>query len=223
MLTVAFWVSASVFVGVVAAVRSFGQPAPMVRFVVLSTNAACGVAGLPAGRGHAIDRDAVVRAVSPLLSTPVRAALTIQHPSLPGYNSAIHGYEYDPAKAKELLTQSGWSAPITILVGPARNKFEQTFDGAVAESLRKTLGVAVNFQSVSNFETLVRAARSGTASIYEFSWRSDSQDFGYPSIAVGIVHDVVSGPDARALAEKDSEAAERSLLEKALIVPIIHY
>lgn len=108
--------------------------------------------------------------------------------------------------------QSGWSAPITILVGPRRDKLEQAFDGSVADSLRRTLGVAANFQSVSNFEALVRAARSGTAAIYEFSWVSDPQDFGYPSFALGVAHEVVSDLDARALATKqDSDTAERSL------------
>lgn len=204
---------------------SLAQTVPTLRFIGFSPGTPP-ADSLPFRRAfaYAVDRDAVVKAVVPLLNATPRPALSIQHPSLPGHNPALRAYEYDPAKAKEMLAQSGWTSAITILVGPSTTRFLQTYHGAVADGLRTALGIPVNVQPVANFQALTRAAYSGAAAIYMFAWASDARDFGYPSFALGIAHDVVSDPEAHALAEKrDAAAAERLLLEKVLIVPVIYY
>jgi ABC-type transport system substrate-binding protein len=52
---------------------------------------------------YAIDKDKVVR----LLHSTVLPAKGILPPTMPGFNSKLNGYGYDPAKARQLLTESG--------------------------------------------------------------------------------------------------------------------
>lgn len=53
---------------------------------------------------HAINRDAIVKSKYPEGST---VAINFHPPSLDGYNDAVTKYDYNPAKAKELLTKAG--------------------------------------------------------------------------------------------------------------------
>lgn len=176
---------------------------------------------------YAIDREAVVKAVSPHTQALFRPALTIQHPQLPGFNPSARGYSFDPARAKELYTQSGWVARITILVGPApaTSKFLEALHGAVADSIRNTLGNPVAVQRVANFDALVRAARSQIAPIWMYGWLSDREDFAYPSFALALAHGYFErDADVKNLVEKgDAQAVEQALLDKALIIPIIYH
>lgn len=171
----------------------------------------------------AIDRDTIVSAASPYYRGALFPAVGIQHPRLTGYNPDVHGYPYDPERAREFYKQSGWTAPITILVGPTRDDvFANVFRKAIVASLNKVLDVTVEIQHVANFDVLVRAERAGTAAVYMEAWRSGPSDFGYPSFALGIAHDFVFGEDLAfktLLERRDVRGVEQLLLDKALIVP----
>ena len=173
---------------------------------------------------YAVDRGAVAKAVAPHLKQTPYPAVGIQHPGLPGYNPGVRGYSYDPLKAKELYGKSGWTAPITLFVGPPTNKLIETFQETVLESIRKSLGGPVLIGRVVNFEALVRMAKSGQAAVYMFAWRSDPQDFGYPSFALGLAHDIRSEPEIKSpLERRDVDAVEQLMLDRVLIVPVIYY
>ncbi len=172
---------------------------------------------------HAIDRESIVKAIAQYaaIASPAHA---IQHPRLPGYNPAMRGYPYDPAKARELYAQSGWTGPITIMIPGGGDKFREVLNNAVADSLRKALGATVTMQATS-FNVLVDAVKAGRVAIYMLVTASDPVDFGYPSIALGLARETnVPDPEVKGLVEKgDAMGVERMLLDKALIVPIIHY
>ncbi|MDR7543402.1 MAG: ABC transporter substrate-binding protein [Armatimonadota bacterium] len=173
---------------------------------------------------HAIDRDTIVRATM-AVSAMASPALSIQHPRVAGHNPAARVYPYDQARARERYTRSGWTATISIMVPSPTNRFWELFNNAVADGLRNTLGASVTLQVVTPFRALVDAVRAGQAALYMFGWASVPRDYGYPSFALGLAHDNdIADPEIRALVEKrDAAALEQLLLERALIVPIIHY
>jgi len=55
---------------------------------------------------YAVNRDEMLRALYRGLGTPVQSPI---HPSLWQYDKQLKGYTYDPAKAKQLLTEAGWT------------------------------------------------------------------------------------------------------------------
>ena len=173
---------------------------------------------------YSLDREVVAKAVAAHAVQPPHPAVGIQHPGLPGYNPGVRGYSYDPVKAKELYGSSGWTAPITIFVGPATSKFLEALHETVLGSIRKTLGAPVLVGRVANFGALVEMTKTGLAAVYIFGWRSDPKDFGYPSFALGLANDRPFDPNVKALLEKrDVNALEQLMLDKALIIPVIYY
>ena len=75
-----------------------------------------------------------------------------------------------------------------------------------------------------NFRILVNASKTGQVAIYLYGCISNPQDYGFPSFALGLAHDLIPDPTVRALVEKgDADAVEQMLLDKALIVPLIYY
>jgi hypothetical protein len=58
-----------------------------------------------------------------------------------------------------------------------------------------------------------------------YGWRSDRQDFAYPSFALALAQGYfMSDPEIESLVNRrDAAAVEQLLLDKALIVPIVYY
>jgi hypothetical protein len=127
------------------------------------------------------------------------------------------------AKARALYERAGRPRKITILVAPGREGIAGAFDKAVTESLRR-LGAEVLLQPIASFETLVREVKAGRVAIYSMGWRSDREDYGFPSFALGLAHELFPyDQEVKALVEKrDARAVEQLLLDKALIVPIAY-
>ncbi|OLD62097.1 MAG: hypothetical protein AUI83_00100 [Armatimonadetes bacterium 13_1_40CM_3_65_7] len=214
-------------VGLIATPQTEAQIIPAIWFIGL--NPTLPPADLPDFRlalAYAIDREAVTRAAAANTKsgTPMPAG-NIQHPNLPGYNPAVRGHSYDPAKAKALYIQSGWTSPINILTGSSTGSWVIAVDDAVTGSIRSSLGAKVSLARVANFATLVSATKSGKVPIWMYGWGSDPQDFGYPSFALGLAEGhFMSDPDIRALVEKGAaQAVEQMLLDRALLIPIIFY
>jgi ABC-type transport system substrate-binding protein len=172
---------------------------------------------------HGIDREAIAKAVVPYLPN-ARPAFNFQHPALRGYDPSMPGLSYDPGKAKALFAQCGFAGAFRILVGPSTAGFIEVYNDAVADSLRRTVGVQVEWNRVANFYVLVQAARAGNAPIWMFAWGAAPSDPGYPSIAMGLVSELISDPEVRALAQRgDARAVEEAILGKALVIPTIYY
>ncbi|MFE3857285.1 ABC transporter substrate-binding protein [Streptomyces griseorubiginosus] len=98
---------------------------------------------------YAVDRVAITKAVYGDYGTPV------EQPAMPGYDGysakAAKMYDYDPAKAKQLLAAAGYSGGLTIPVNygsfdPSTSKLVQ----AVQDQLAK-VGVHLKLTAATNF------------------------------------------------------------------------
>lgn len=176
---------------------------------------------------YAIDRDAVAKATQVASKEPYYPAPTIEHPRLPGFNQDAPGYSYDPVKAKMLYTQSGWTGPITITTPPTgARSVGAAILAAVGDSIRRTLDAELVHQEAASMDRLLVSARRGQVSAIMSGWGSNRRDYGYPSFALGLADDLDFSrrdPDLTMLLQRgDSKSVEQVLLEKALIIPIVH-
>jgi ABC-type oligopeptide transport system substrate-binding subunit/class 3 adenylate cyclase len=101
---------------------------------------------------HAIDREALARILSPYTSTVARGGLV--PPALHGHTPDI-ALRYDPARARQLLDESGVRPPIRLL--DVRERRFGSLTQVVAECWRATLGLDVELLEVSVAD--VRAGR----------------------------------------------------------------
>ena len=121
---------------------------------------------------------------------------------------------YDPAKAKELFAQSGWTRPISILTTSSTNNWVLAIEKALVESLRANTGATVSFAKVASFAVLRSSARAGTVPIWLYGWTS-----GSASMPLGLARAYyMSDPEVRALVERGARsgtgtAAARSGLD----------
>jgi len=173
---------------------------------------------------QAVDRDAVAAAAAPQLPQRPFAAVSIQHPAVPGYVPGAPVYAYDPARAKELYGQCGYGGTLRISIWTTTAGAMQVSIDAVAESLRRNLGAPVEFNRVTSLDLLLFAARTGSVPMWIVDWVSSPANAGYPSFALGIGGTLVTDPDVRTLVAKgDVRGAEALMLQRALVVPIIYY
>jgi ABC-type transport system substrate-binding protein len=170
---------------------------------------------------HGIDRTAVARAAAPHAVLPgTQPAGTIEHPSLPGHISAVRPQTYDPARARELFAQSGWTRPISILTTNSTNNWVLSVERALVDSLQASTGATVTFAKVASFAVLTSSARAGTVPIWLYGWESRSS-----SMPLGLARAYfMSDPEVRALVERGAAMElEQLLLDRALIIPIVFY
>src|SRR3990170_2882572 len=169
-------------------------------------------------------REGVAKAVAPHLPRPPQPAKGIQHPALPGFNASVQGYSYEPARAKQLFAECGFTGTIRLLVGGGVARSVTAHDDAVAASLRSTLSARVELERVASYEMLLFTAGTGTVPAWVVAWVSDQRNFGYPSFALGIARALVGDPEVRALVERgDALRAEEVMLRKALVIPIVYH
>lgn len=109
-----------------------------------------------------------------LLAGKGKAATQGTTPSVFGYNKAVIGYPYDPAKAKELLTAAGYgngltlAADITVGSFPSDNLIYQ----AVKADLAK-VGVILNYTTITFSQWLPQYnANSWKGDAFGLSWNS---------------------------------------------------
>lgn len=172
---------------------------------------------------HALDREAIGKATAPHLRLPPFPATRLQHPLLPAYDPVgPAGYKYDPARAKELYAQCGFSGSIPILVRRS-GEFQRKEAEAVAESLRNTLGAQITWNEVSNFSALVQAAKNGNAPVWIFGIEAGPEDTS-PGFPMFIGKELTTDLEVKAMVERgDARGVEEMILQKTLIVPIIYY
>ena len=125
---------------------------------------------------HAIDKQAIVDA---FFEGRAEVAKNPMPPVISGYNDDIAGYDYDPAKAKELLAKAGladgfdmelWAMPVPRPYMPDGQK--------VAEVIQKNLSeVGINAEIVSfEWATYLEKARNGEADAFMLGWTGDNGD-----------------------------------------------
>lgn len=111
-----------------------------------------------------------------LLYDAYRVADGFLPPEMPGYSEAIHSYDYNPTKAKELLKSSKYGAnlPRVILTYSGTGAAPGDLLVAIQKQWSDNLGVDVQLEAVDS-SAFLREQRKG-----EFQMQSDGWSADYP-------------------------------------------
>lgn len=125
---------------------------------------------------YAIDKDRIIKYVlRGQASGP--AVFGLVPPAMPGYASnEIHGYSYDPAKARQLLAEAGYpegkgfpDVTLQLNAGGGRNvSIAETIQGM----LKENLNISINLTQVE-FAQHLDAIDAGRAAFYRLGWIAD--------------------------------------------------
>jgi oligopeptide transport system substrate-binding protein len=100
-------------------------------------------------------------------------------PGMPGYTPQIHGYDYDPAKAMDLLAQAGHPAgkdlaPMTLSSSAKGVDSHQEF--RALQRYLTFIGIEVNRKQFENWPSFRQALLRGESELFRFSWYADYPD-----------------------------------------------
>ncbi|MEU9075705.1 ABC transporter substrate-binding protein [Kitasatospora sp. NPDC004745] len=143
----------------------------------ISTNPAFKSADLRKAISMAIDRDAICKTI--FSGTRVPASDFIS-PIIPGYRQGALGdaAKYNPAKAKELYTQSGGLPGNKLEIGYNADGGHKEWIEAVGNQLKNNLGIEVTFKPFEKFGKILDAlGKKEYSGAFRMAWQMD-----YPSI-----------------------------------------
>jgi peptide/nickel transport system substrate-binding protein len=119
----------------------------------------------------AVDKEAIANG---LLAGRGKAATQGVTPSVLGYNKAVEGYPYNPAKAKELLAAAGYEKGLTINADITVGSFPS--DNLIYQSVKSDLakvGVTLNYTTITFAQWLPQYnANSWKGEAFGLSWNS---------------------------------------------------
>jgi len=188
---------------------------------------------------HAIDKKAIVQAIAPETGQPAKEYLP---PLMWGYNDAIVDYEYNPAKAKELLAKAGYPEGFEVYLWylPVRRSYfpEAKLIAEIMQSQLKEIGLNVHLVTY-DWGTYLYKIRHDEADLWMLGWMSD---FGDPDNNLftffgGTTDSWAKGPPDKELydllikAKSEPDIAKRTEMYKqanqrihdiALGVPVMH-
>ncbi len=124
---------------------------------------------------YAIDRNKIVQFV--LHGRGIPAHNGVVPPGISGHSDAVEGYEYDPAKAAELLAEAGYPGgkglpTMTLRLGQSGHTID------VAEAVQqqwKEIGVQVELQQM-DFPSMLKMVRNSELPLWRTSWIGDYPD-----------------------------------------------
>jgi len=91
-------------------------------------------------------------------------------PSMPGHDSSLRGYPFDPAKARELLAETGLSLPLRMTLWLPNDQISRLIGEGIQADLHE-VGVAIELKVVSNAEMMVdRAWHRAHRHMAFFTW-----------------------------------------------------
>src|SRR5665811_618616 len=100
-------------------------------------------------------------------------------PAMLGYNDDIVDYPYDPAKAKELLTEAGYpdGFEVTLYVMPVSRPymFDPPKIGEAIQSYLGAIGIKVEFYQV-DWATYLQDTEAGKHQMCLLGWNGDNGD-----------------------------------------------
>ncbi|WP_327680360.1 peptide ABC transporter substrate-binding protein [Kitasatospora sp. NBC_00458] len=143
----------------------------------IATNPAFQNPGLRKAISMAIDREAITKTI---FSGTRKPADDFISPIIPGYRQGALGEvaTYNPAKAKELFTQSGGLPGNTIEIGYNADGGHKEWIEAVGNQLKKNLGIEVTFKPFEKFGAILTAlGEKKYSGAFRMAWSMD-----YPSI-----------------------------------------
>ena len=124
----------------------------------------------------AIDKQSIVDNI--YMGTAVKATNGMP-PFMLGYNDAIDDYPYDPAKAKQLLTEAGYpdGFEVTLYVMPVSRPymFDPPKIGEAIQSYLAAVGITVKFYQV-DWGTYLQETEEGNHQMCLLGWTGDNGD-----------------------------------------------
>jgi oligopeptide transport system substrate-binding protein len=125
---------------------------------------------------HAIDKDKLIEVV--LLDAVVKAD-GILPPGIPGFNENLQGLEFDPERARQLLTESKYGGleglPDIEIASSGRGASVGPVSEAVMAMWEENLGVKVSTRQ-TEVATFFRDVRDGKFQMFELGWVADYAD-----------------------------------------------
>ena len=188
---------------------------------------------------YAIDKQEIASIV---LGDLVEPADGILPPNFPGYDESVSGYEFDPARARQLLEESSYGddldsiPPITITTAGSFGANVTLDMEVVLQMWERNLGITVEYQQ-TEFATFLKDLRKRRFQMFQIGWIADYPD---PENFLDILfhsessnnHTHYSSPEVDALlmkarVETDETAryelynqAEQQILDDAPWVPL---
>jgi peptide/nickel transport system substrate-binding protein len=148
-------------------------PAPQVMSLAFNVTAGGAVKDVRVRQAlnYAVDKEAIANG---LLAGKGKAATQGVTPVVYGYNKAVTGYQYDPAKAKELLAAAGYASGLTIAADITVGSFPS--DNLIYQSVKADLakvGVTLNYTTITFAQWLPQYnANSWKGEAFGLSWNS---------------------------------------------------
>ena len=123
---------------------------------------------------HAIDKE---KLISVVLKDAVVEADGILPPGMPGYNENLQGLEFDPEKAKQLLSEStyGDDLPAVEIASSGRGASVGPVSEAILGMWKDNLGVDVTVRQTES-ATFFQDLRDGDFQMFEVGWVADYVD-----------------------------------------------
>jgi ABC-type transport system substrate-binding protein len=127
---------------------------------------------------YAIDREEIADIVLGDLVVPAKGILP---PNFPGYNTAIGGYEYDPVKARQLLSESKYGDDpdaLGLIVLTTSGSFGANVGldtQVIQEMWRQNLGIEVDVQQ-TDYAVYLQDLHSRIFQMFEIGWIADYPD-----------------------------------------------
>ncbi len=125
---------------------------------------------------HAVNKLAIIKAFYAGIGAPAKNPMP---PTIWGYNDAVKDYEYDVAKAKQLLNEAGYPNGFsTELWWPNRARPYLTEPQKIAEALQAQLAEAGIRAKLVTFEwaTYLKKGQNGEHPMGIFGWTGDNGD-----------------------------------------------
>jgi len=132
----------------------------------------------------AVDREAIVDVARNYSGNPdsLLPATTFTHPEALGRNLYGEvGLSFDPVRAKQLLTEAGYSDPadfpeVTLIVNSTRDGRHVQNANAVTEMWETYLGVEINVEEIAWSDYLERLKDNNPPAIFRMGWAADYID-----------------------------------------------
>ncbi|MEO6462761.1 MAG: ABC transporter substrate-binding protein, partial [Candidatus Eisenbacteria bacterium] len=125
---------------------------------------------------HAVNREGIVQGLYGGFGTP---AVNPLPPTLWGYNRAVVGYAYDPAKAKELLAKAGFpngfKTELWAMTGPRPYMPDPLKVAEAIQSDLKAVGIDASLKTLE-WGTYLDQVQNGKAPMALFGWTGDNGD-----------------------------------------------
>jgi peptide/nickel transport system substrate-binding protein/oligopeptide transport system substrate-binding protein len=125
---------------------------------------------------YAVDKEAIVREISKKGSLTATGALP---PGMPGYDPALQGYPYDPAKARHLLADAGYpdGAGFPVVQLWSVHQAESTkVELAAYQRYLAEVGVQVDIRYAPDWPTYRAMLEQGQLPMFRLVWYADLPD-----------------------------------------------